>query len=742
MKAQAVYEYTDPDGYVIARKLRIPDVVSGGKTFVWEHPTGVSPDGNLLWSRGIGPGKPGLYRATAVAEEANDFGVVWVCEGEKDADAMAAAGYVATSVPNGAGNGSGKWSDAWASVLAGARHVIVVADDDVEGRAHAARVALALLRLLPHSVGLVLPAPGCKDAAEHLAAGNGRADWRRQSQADAEAWAGARPEPASAESATGSASEGSVDVDRLLGQAWARVSSHGRNDSGFWLALQLRDAGLTEREARKIVTEKYAPAANALGTKKGDPYTAREAKESVRQAFKRDARDPNPAVVHGFRTTDAGNAQRFAAQHGEDVRFNSEWNHWLVWDGSRWGKDRTLGVQQRAKETAESIYSEAAAAADQDSRARLAKWAVTSEKRSSIESMIVLARSEVAVTADQLDADPWLLNCANGALDLKTGELLPQTKELMVTKVSPVAYNPDAKAARWEPFLRIVLPDPEMREFVQKAVGYSLTGDTREQALFITYGSGQNGKSTFLEAVRNVVGEYAQNAPTEMLLNKKTGGGIPNDVARLRGARYVTAIETAKGRRMEETLVKQLTGGDTVTARFMRAEFFEFTPVAKIWMATNHKPIITGTDEGIWRRIRLIPFIVKIPPEDLDPTLPAALQAEAPGILAWAVRGALAWQREGLDPPTAVVEATGKYREDMDVLGNFLRENCRVAEDAVGVRASLFAAYENWCHENNLRAPSAQGFNEMLRDRGFEERRKRLKGSKNAQYVFIGVELA
>ena len=742
MKAQAVYEYTDPDGYVIARKLRIPDVVSGGKTFVWEHPRGVSPEGGLVWARGVGPGKPGLYRATAVAEEANDFGVVWVCEGEKDADAMAAAGYVATSVPNGAGNGSGKWSDAWASVLVGARQVIVVADDDVEGRAHAARVTLALLRLLRHSVGLVLPAPGCKDAAEHLAAGKGRADWRRQTQADAEAWAGATPEPASATPSTGSAPEGSVDVGRLLAQAWARVSGHGRNDSGFWLALQLRDAGLTEREARKIVTEKYAPAANALGTKKGAPYSAREAKESVRQAYKRDAREPNPAVVHGFRTTDAGNAERFAAQHGEDVRFNPDWNQWLVWDGSRWAKDRTLDVLQRAKETAESIYSEAAAAADQDSRARLAKWAVTSEKRSSIESMISLARSEVAVTADQLDADPWLFNCANGALDLTTGELLPQTKELMVTKVSPVAYDPDATAPRWEAFLRVVLPDPELREFVQRAVGYSLTGDTREQVLFITYGSGQNGKSTFLEAVRNVVGEYAQNAPTEMLLNKKTGGGIPNDVARLRGARYVTAIETAKGRRMEETLVKQLTGGDTVTARFMRAEFFEFTPVAKIWMATNHKPIITGTDEGIWRRIRLIGFSVKIPPEDLDPTLPTALQAEAPGILAWAVRGALAWQREGLAPPTAVVEATGKYREDMDVLGNFLREHCRVAEDAVGVRASLFAIYENWCHENNLRAPSAQGFYEALRDRGFEETRKRPKGSKTPVRVFLGVEPA
>jgi hypothetical protein len=287
-----------------------------------------------------------------------------------------------------------------------------------------------------------------------------------------------------------------------------------------------------------------------------------------------------------YNLTDLGNAERFVRDHGENVRYCYPWAKWLVWTGSRWRRDDAGQVQRLAKETVRSIYREASGAEDEERRKALAKHATRSEGADKIKAMLELARSEVPVDPDELDADPWLLNAANGTVDLQTGEIREHRREDLITKLAPVEYDPGVSAPTWEAFLERVLPGEELRTFVQRAAGYSATGDTSEQVMLINHGAGNNGKSTFQEALSAALGDYSMRAPTEMLMARRAGG-VPNDVARLKGARFVAASETEEGRRLAESLVKDLTGQDTISARFMRAEWFDFRPTHKLWLSTT-----------------------------------------------------------------------------------------------------------------------------------------------------------
>jgi putative DNA primase/helicase len=428
-----------------------------------------------------------------------------------------------------------------------------------------------------------------------------------------------------------------------------------------------------------------------------------------------------------FNLTDLGNGQRLVARHGNDLRYCYPWGKWLIYDGQRWAKDESGEVDRRAKETVRNIYAEAATIKDKDSRAAMADHAKRSESDSKRQAMINSARSEpgIPLLPDALDRDPWLLNVLNGTLDLRTAELRAHRQEELISKLAPVKFDREAECATWWKFLkRIFNRDSDVILFIQKAVGYALTGITRDQCLFFLYGLGANGKSTFLEVIQTMLGDYATQTTSETFMLKRHGSPISNDVADLRGARFVSAVEIESGRRMAEVLIKQMTGGDKIKARFLYSEHFEFKPEFKIFLAANHKPVIQGTDIAIWRRIRLIPFTVQIPETEQDRELPDKLKAELPGILNWAIEGCINWQDHGLAPPQAVQDATQNYRQEMDTLADFMAECCILAPEASALAAELYKAYTAWAEESGEKKPLSQkSFGTALGERGFERGR-------------------
>ncbi len=523
------------------------------------------------------------------------------------------------------------------------------------------------------------------------------------------------------------------------GRVGERIPPGQRNKALTSLAGSMRRRGMDAAEilaALEVTNERRCePPLEADELEKIAESVSRyePAGDFVRVSFNGNGRPQPPAR---FNLTDLGNAERFIEHHGEDVRYCYPWGKWLVWTGARWERDEAGKVHKRAKETVRSIYGEAAAAEDEDRRKALAKHATASEAEGKIRAMVELAKSEVPVSPDELDADHWLLNAPNGTIDLRTGELSEHRREDLLTKMAGTEYRPDASAPMWEAFLERVLPSEELRVFVQRGAGYSASGDTSEQCMFINHGVGNNGKSTCQEALGEALGDYAMRTPTEMLLAKR-GGGVPNDVARLKGSRFVTSSETEEGRRLAEGLIKDLTGQDTISARFMRGEFFDFKPTHKLWLSTNHKPEIRGTDNAIWRRIRLIPWAITVPPAERDRKLPEKLRAELPGILAWSVRGCLEWQREGLKPPEEVRQATREYRAEMDVLAAFVADCCERGSDEKAYAGELWKAWQRWCEETGEHSGTQKRFGGRLSERGFLNHRDSRTGRK----VWSGVSL-
>ena len=418
--------------------------------------------------------------------------------------------------------------------------------------------------------------------------------------------------------------------------------------------------------------------------------------------------------------TDVGNGRRLVSRHGVDLRHAPSLGGWLIWDGRRWARDDSGEIERRAKETARAMYGVVTRIKDTTKRGQFARWAVRSEDAARIAAMIRLGETEpgVRVGAGELDRDPWALCVMNGVINLRTGELRPHQRDDLMTKLAPVEYHADAECPTWDGFIKtITAGDAALGGYLQRAIGYALTGDTSEHCLFVLHGGGANGKSTFLNAVRSVLDDYARQTATETLL-RRHGQAVNNDVARLQGARFVTAAEIEGGRKFDEALIKQITGGDPVSARYLYREHFEFVPAFKIFFAVNHLPRVDGTDQGIWRRMRLIPFTVTIPDDKQDRQLPVRLAGELPGILRWAVEGCLDWQRAGLKTPDAVTAATSGYRDEMDVVGDFIAECCVVDPAATVPSATLYSAYEVWCAGDGERAVSKQEFGMRLGERG------------------------
>jgi P4 family phage/plasmid primase-like protien len=503
------------------------------------------------------------------------------------------------------------------------------------------------------------------------------------------------------------------------------VGRPDRSKSLLYIGRVLYDAGAT----RRLLVEALRERDEALGWRK---YAARadadQRYHEIVDELERNGRNPRVRVTfgsdgpHSYTLTDLGNAERFVAQHGANVRYCYPWGRFLVWTGARWERDEAGKVYRLAKETVRSIYQEAAEAENETRRKALAQHATRSEAETKIKAMLELAKSEIPVSPEELDAAPWLLNAPNGTVDLRSAELRPHRREDLITKIAPVEYDPDAAAPTWEAVLRRALPSEELRRFFKRVCGYALCGDVSEHILLVLYGTGANGKSTILNALLSAVGDYGMQAAPDLLVAKK--GAHPTEVADLFGMRLVASIEVEDGRRLAESLVKQLTGGDKVRARRMRQDFWQFDPTHTVFMAVNHRPEIRGTDTAIWRRIRLIPFTETIPPAEQDKKLPQKLEHERAGILRWAVEGCLEWQREGLQAPAEVRKATGQYRSEMDVIGAFLQDECEVGTDLKEPFTTLYKRYEEWCEEGGERAETRRKFNARLKERGqFEARR-------------------
>jgi putative DNA primase/helicase len=420
--------------------------------------------------------------------------------------------------------------------------------------------------------------------------------------------------------------------------------------------------------------------------------------------------------------TDTSNGFRLVREHGKDLRYVSAWKKWIVWTGKQWKMDDGCLVHDRGLQMIRGIYDELLKTDDYRDRLEIEKYAMQAESVRRRKAFIEAASwiPEMNVTTSDVDTNPWLLNTKNGTVDLKTGEFREHQREDMITKIANVEYDAAADCPVWKQFIREIMNcNAELILFLQSAAGWALTGDTSEQTMFILFGSGANGKSTFLNTLMRLLGDYSVATPTETFM-KRNGDQISNDIARLRGTRLVTTTEAEQGKRLSEPLIKQITGNDALTARFLYGEFFDFVPTFKVFMATNHKPLIKGTDYGIWRRIKLIPFTTTITPDKQDKHLDAKLLAEGPGILNWLIEGTRRWLEKGLVAPAEIKNATEEYRNEMDALGNFIKECC-VQNAGVTVRVrELFRAYQEWCEENNERACSERFLSLRLKELGLE----------------------
>ena len=432
-----------------------------------------------------------------------------------------------------------------------------------------------------------------------------------------------------------------------------------------------------------------------------------------------------------YRFDDTGNAERLFDAFGNMLRFCYTDKKWLYYYEGKWYTDNIGYIRQLAdsatmlQEQERVLYAH-----DDDMLKAFDRHLKKSRSFAGKTNMIREAEHYAPILPQNLDRNRSVIGAKNGIIDLKTGELLQHDREAYITKQTTEPYNPNAPEPKlWLTFLSDIFGgDPYMLDYIQKCVGYSLTGSTSEQCAFFLFGTGRNGKSTFLEIVRGILGDYATNIqPQTIMVNPKSGNAPTSDIARLKGARLVTSVEPNEGMRLDEGLLKQLTGDDVVTARKMFSEEFEFKPEFKLWMATNHKPLIRGTDTGIWRRIHLIPFEVQIPIERVDKKLKYKLVKESEGILKWAVQGCLKWSNEGLSMPAKVLDAVREYQHEMDVISAFLDACCVLGEGETKA-SRLYAVYAKWAEEHNEYLMSSTKFGTEMAKRDRIGRKKMRDG--------------
>jgi putative DNA primase/helicase len=514
--------------------------------------------------------------------------------------------------------------------------------------------------------------------------------------------------------------QSSAAASRPPGVADAEMIPLGaRNSRLVSIAGAMRRQGLSATE--------MAPALQLVNSRRCQPSLPTAEVDRIAASVARYTPAPDP-----LRLTDLGNAERLAARHGHQLRY-APGRGWYAWDRRRRRRDTDGEAMRRTKETIRAIYIEAAGVEDDDQRKRIVAHARRSEAEPRLKAALALAQSEgdLVVDGTRLDREPLLLTVNNGTIDLRTGELRAHRPEDWITKFAGVEYDPDATDSVWGAFLaRTTGGDGDLASFLQRAVGYTITGSTAEHKLFFAHGPGATGKTTFLEAVKGTLGEYAATSDFETFLKRRGDAGVRNDIARLEGLRLVVSVEVDEGKQFAEGLLKLISGGDTVTARYLYREAFEFQPQFKLWLAANHRPRVNADDGAMWRRIIQVPFVEFVPPAEQDTTLSQRLrtpQAKA-AILAWALEGCLDWQSQGLQIPDRVRAYTEEYRAENDRLADWLADHCRFQPDAVTTAADLRDSYEQWAAANGEKPVASRTWGDSLRARGCSpDRQARLR---------------
>jgi putative DNA primase/helicase len=444
---------------------------------------------------------------------------------------------------------------------------------------------------------------------------------------------------------------------------------------------------------------------------------------------------PAPRKANGaFYLTDMGNAERLAERYGHAIRYCHERKSWLVWNGMVWEWDTGAKIGILAKLTVRSIYHEAANEDDKERRSDIASHAKKSESDHRINAMINLTRSEPGIPIEpiELDTNPWALNCLNGTLDLKTGKLLRHNPEDLNTIIIPVAYDPEAQCPMWLEFIKwATSEDTELATYLQRALGYSLTGDISEQIMFFLFGLGMNGKSTLTMTIRSLMAGYGIRLDADDLMIKdRKSSGPKESLANLFKRRYVLGSEVRDGRRLDVGQLKDWTGGETVKADRKYEHQFEFMPSFKLWLYGNKKPTIADNSLAVWRRVKMIEFKQRVPDDKIDKRLAEKLEAELPGILAWAVRGCLDWQNEGFNDAKAVRDATETYRHEQDALRDYIDDHCSTEPSDKVLKSELRRDYEAWCIENKVDTINQRPFKAALEERGITS----IRGTANKAY--------
>lgn len=448
---------------------------------------------------------------------------------------------------------------------------------------------------------------------------------------------------------------------------------------------------------------------------------------------------PKVQACNGTPLTDTGNAELLAQLYGDQIRYDHRRRRWLLWRRHHWEPDRDGHIFRLAVETSRQRYQHSVKIDNLKERERVASWSIQSESRMRIDSSLSIARSvkPIADSGESWDFDTWSLGVANGVVNLRTGVLRNGLPDDRITMSTGIAYDVAAKCPRWEQFLTEVFDDKELVDWLWRALGYSISGDTTQQCVFIGHGKGANGKTRFIEALRGAIGDYSYSSPFSTFeLYQRTG--IPNDLAALEFKRFVTSSETNDNTRLNEARIKAISGGDPITARYLHAEFFTFMPHLKLWLFVNHKPKVVDDSFGFWRRVRLIPFTKQFTGEADDRRLGEKLRSEASGILAWLVRGCLEWQRRGLEPvPECVKAATQEYQEESDRVSGFIKERCVEHPKAYVKAADLYKAYRTWAIDQGLQDKEILTSTAFGRYMG--NKYQRARGGDGNRYAGIGL---